>query len=188
MINLKFKYLIILIAFVALGAGCSNDKEEEVSAFIGNFGISQAKVATTFSLSTLQGIQIPVAAGTDITQAIQTALFSSVNCSANKTWIELRADKSMYMSCEGLNAANAGTWEEKDAATLQLNMNSTADQPNGFVLSVTDIVKNTTGWSGKTSVTMPKDMFATTLQALGMTIANTPAVYMVTFSLDFVKK
>lgn len=186
---LKFKFLVVLIAFVALGAACSDDSEEEVSPFVGNFVISQAKVATTFSLSTKVGAQIPVAAGTDITQSIQAALLSSVNCSsASKSWIELRKDKSMYMSCEGQNAVNAGTWEEKDAATLQLNMNSTAVKPNGFLLSVTDIVKNSAGLSGKTSVPMPKEMFAPMLTPFGMTIADVPAIYMVTFTLDFVKK
>lgn len=189
--NLKFKFLFVLIASVALLAGCNDDEEEEVSPFVGKFVISHAQVAVTFNLNTTAGVQIPVAAGTDITPAIQQALLSSVNCSsADKSWIELREDNSIYMSCEGANAFNAGTWEEVSDTELKLNMNNTAipSSPTGFVLNVTGIVKSATGWTGTTSVPMPKEMFAAGLAQFGMTIAATPAVYLVTFSLDFVKK
>ena len=68
----------------------------------------------------------------------------------------------MYMSCEFQNELNAGTWEEIDATTLKLNMNSTAipSSPTGFVLTVTDIVKNATGLRGKTGVPIPKELIA----------------------------
>ena len=171
---------------------CGDDEEEQVSPFVGNFVISHAEVvAPSFSLETTTGMKIPVPVGQDITQAIQGALLSSAKCSsADKSWIELRKDNSIYMSCEGSNAINAGTWEEVDAKTLKLNMNSTAipSSPTGFVLTVTDVVQGTTGWTGKTSVPMPKEMFAATLQQYGMTIAATPAVYLVPFSMDFIKK
>jgi hypothetical protein len=189
---LKFKSLFVLIVSLALFTGCSDDEAAKVSPFVGNFVISHAEVvAPSFSLVTTTGLQIPVPAGTDITPAIQTALLSSVNCStADKSWVELREDKSIYMSCEGSNAINAGTWEEIDAKTLKLNMNNTAipSSPSGFVLTVTDIVQEATGWTGKTSVPMPKEMFAATLAGYGMTIAATPAVYLVPFSMNFVKK
>lgn len=189
--NLKFKFLFVLIASVVFFAGCKDDPEEEVSPYVGNFVISHAEVATTFNLSTTAGVPIPVAAGTDITTAIQTALLSSVNCSsADKSWVELREDKSIFMSCEGANAFNAGTWEEVSDTELKLNMNSAAipSSATGFVLNVTDIVKSATGWTGTTSVPMPKEMFAAGLAQYGMTIADNPAIYLVTFSLDFVKK
>jgi len=191
---LKFKSLFVLILSLALFSGCGDDEEEEVSPFVGNFVISSAKVvAPSFTLSTTSTTMpaVPVPVGTDITPAIQAALLSSVKCaSADKSWIELRKDKSIYMSCEGANAINAGTWEEVDAKTLKLNMNSTAipSSPTGFVLTVTDVVQGATGWTGKTSVPMPKEMFAATLAGFGMTIAPTPDVYLVPFSMDFLKK
>jgi hypothetical protein len=188
---LKFKFIAILLASVALFSSCKDDSVEAVSEFVGNFTISHAAVAETFNLSTSTGLQIPVPVGTDITQAIQTALLSSVSCSsAGNSWVELRKDKSMYISCQGSNALNAGTWEEVDKTTLKLNMNSAAipSSPSGYVLTVTNVVTSATGLSGKTSVPMPKEMFAAGMQAFGMTIASTPAVYLVSFSLDFVKK
>jgi hypothetical protein len=188
---LKFKVLVVLVALVALISGCKDDTTEVVSQFVGNYTITNAAVAETFNISTSQGIPVPVVAGTDITVAIQNSLLSSASCStADKAWVELRKDKSMYMSCEGANAFNAGTWEEVDATTLKLNMNSAAipSSPTGYVLTVTNVVKTSTGLTGKTSVPMPKEMFAAGLAIVGMTPADTPAVYMVTFSLGFTKK
>jgi len=188
---LKFSFFAALVLSLGLMTGCKDDPAEEVSLFVGKFVISHAEVAVTFSLNTTAGVQIPVPVGTDITQAIQYSLLSSVNCSsADKSWVELREDKSIYMSCEGANELNAGTWEELSDTELKLNMNSAAipSSPTGFVLNVTDIVQNATGWTGTTSVPMPKEMFAEALAGYGMTIAPTPAVYLVTFSLDFVKK
>ena len=189
--NLRFSFFAALFLSLALFTGCNDDPEEEVSPFVGNFVISHAEVATTFNISTSTGLQIPVPVGTDITQAIQAALLSSVNCSsADKSWVELRKDNSIYMSCEGTNAFNAGTWEEVSDTELKLNMNNAAipSSPTGIVLNVTDIVQKSAGWTGKTSVPMPKEMFAAVLASYGMTIADNPAIYIVTFSLDFVKK
>jgi hypothetical protein len=188
---LKFKLLFVLIVSLALFSGCDDDEEVKVSPFVGNFVINSAKVAApSFSIITTT-IPIPVPVGQDITQAIQGALLSSVNCSsADKSWIELRKDNSIYMSCEGANAINAGTWEEVDSKTLKLNMNSTAipTSPTGIVLIVGDIVQDSKGWSGTTSVPMPKEMFVAMLQPLGFTIAANPPIYTVPFTLNFVKK
>jgi hypothetical protein len=188
---LKFKSLFVLIVSLALFTGCGDDEEVKESSFVGNFVINSAKVAApSFSIITTT-IPIPVPVGQDITQAIQGALLSSVNCSsADKSWIELRKDNKIYMSCEGANAINAGTWEEVDAKTLKLNMNSTAipTSPQGIVLTVGDIVQDSKGWSGTTSVPMPKEMFAAMLQPLGFTIAPSPDLYIVPFTLNFVKK
>ncbi len=188
--SLKFKVLAVLFASFALISGCKNDTEEVVSPFVGNYTITKAAVTEAFSLiTTIPGVAVPIPVGTPITQNIQSALLSSVSCStADKAWVELRRDKSMYMSCEGANAINAGTWQEVDATTLLLNMNSVAVKPNGFALTVSNVVKTSTGLTGKTSVPMPNTMFAPVLGALGMTIAATPALYMVAFSIDFTKK
>lgn len=188
--SLKFKVLVVLFASFALISGCKDDTAEVVSPFVGNYTITKAAVTEAFSLSTtIPNVSIPVAVGTPITQNIQSSLLSSVSCStADKAWVELRKDKSMYMSCEGANAINAGTWQEVDATTLLLNMNSVAVKPNGFALTVTNVVKNSTGLTGKTSVPMPKEMFAAGLAALGMTIGANPPLYVVSFSIDFTKK
>jgi hypothetical protein len=173
-----------------LFTGCGDDDTEEVSTFVGNFVISKATVSAPVNLSTTAGIPIPIPVGMDITGQIQAALLSAVKCSADKSWVELRKDKTIYMSCEGANAFNAGTWEEVSATELKLNMNNAAipSSPNGSVLVVKDIVKSAAGLKGTTSVPMPKEMFAAGLTAAGFTIAATPPVYMVTFTLEFSKK
>lgn len=187
---LKSKVLVVLFASFALISGCKDDPVEVVSPLVGNYTITNATVAETFTLyTTTTGVTVPVQTGTDITTGIQNALLSSASCSsADKSWVELRKDNSMWMSCEGANAFVAGTWEEADATTLKLNMNSTAIPPNGYALTVSNVVKTATGLTGKTTVPMPKEMFAEGLSSFGMTIADTPAVYMVSFTLAFTKK
>jgi hypothetical protein len=186
---IKMNTLAILFASFAVFTGCKDDSEEEVSPFVGNFTISNAELAEEISLTTNAGpISVPV--GTNITLQIQAALLSSVDCaSAGYAYVELRKDFSIYMSCAGQNEFNAGTWEEVDAATLTLNMNSTAipSSPSGFVLTVGDIVKNETGMRGKTSVPLPKEMIAAMLQGLTLD-PSTPAVINVVFYIDFEKK
>jgi hypothetical protein len=187
---LKFNFLFALIASVALISGCNDDDDGNVSGYVGNYVISNAATAEAFTVTTIQVGTIPVPAGTNITVAIQTALLSAVNCSsADKSYVELRNDFSIYMSCEFQNELNAGTWEEMDATTLKLNMNSTAipTSPTGFVLTVTDIVKNATGMRGKTSVPVPKEMIAGMIAPLTLDPA-TPAVINIAFFIDFVKK
>jgi hypothetical protein len=187
---LKFKFLAILLAFVALGAGCSDDSEEEVSPYVGNYVISHAEVAEVVSIKTVQMGTIPIPVGTDITQAIQTALLSAVTCSsASKSYVELRKDFSMYLSCEGQNPLNAGTWQEIDQTTLNLNMNNAAipSSPTGFALAVTNIVQNATGLRGKTSVPIPKAMVAALVAPLTLD-PTVPVVIPMSFFLDFARK
>ena len=187
---LKFKFLFLLITSVVLFAGCSDDPEEEVSPYVGNYVISNASLATALSISTNEMGTIPVAVGTDITLAIQTALLSAVSCSsASKSYVELRKDNSMYISCELQNALNAGTWEELNATTLKLNMNSAAipSSPTGFVLTVTDVALTSAGISGKTSVPLPKAMVAAMVAPLTLT-ASSPEIYLANFSITFLKK
>ena len=139
---LNSKFLLALIIAFALVPACDDDDDSDVSGYVGNYGISNAELASPITVTTNQAGAITVPAGTNITAMIQNSLLSAVGCtSVDKSWIELRADNSMYMSCEGQNAINAGTWEEIDATTLKLNMNSTAipSSPTGFVLTVVDI-------------------------------------------------
>jgi hypothetical protein len=188
---LKFKFLLALIVSVALVPGCNDDDDGNVSGYVGNYVISNAELAEAITVTTDQVGPVPVPAGTNITVAIQSALLSAVNCtSADKSYVELRNDYSMYMSCEFQNELNAGTWEELDATTLKLNMNSTAipSSPTGFVLTVTDIVKNETGLRGKTGVPIPKEIIAGMLPPPLTLAASTPAVVNAVFFIDFVKK
>jgi hypothetical protein len=187
---LKFYFLFALIVSVAMFSGCNDDDDGTVSGYVGNYVISNAETAEAFTVTTVQVGTVPVPAGTNITVAIQTALLSAVNCtSADKSYVELRNDYSMYMSCEFQNELNAGTWEEVDATTLKLNMNNTAipTSPTGFVLTVTDIVKNSTGLRGKTSVPVPKEMIAGMISPLTLD-PSTPSVINIVFFIDFVKK
>ena len=186
---IKINVLAILFATFAVFTGCKDKNKEEVSPYVGNYTITSASLAEAISLTTNVGpISVPV--GTDITIQIQTALLSSLNCaSAGYAYVELRKDFSIYMSCAGQNEFNAGTWEEVDATTLTLNMNSTAipSSPSGFVLTVSDIVKSATGMSGKTSVPLPKEMIAAMLPGLTLD-PSTPAVINAVFTIDFEKK
>jgi hypothetical protein len=187
---LNFKYLIILFASLARFTGCDDDDEPEVSPFVGNYVISKATVAEAISIPTNEMGAFSVPVGTDITTSIQAALLSSVTCSsADKSWVELRENKSMFMSCEGTNELNAGTWEEVSASELKLNMNNAAipTSPTGFVLNVTNIVLSNNKMTGKTTVPLPKEMIAGMIAPLTLTDAAAP-IYMVTFSLEFAKK
>jgi hypothetical protein len=191
--NLKLKYLLVLVVSLALFAGCNDEDEDQGSAFVGNFVISKAMLAETLTIpivpfNGMSSITAPI--GQDITQAIQNALLSQVTCSsADKSWVELREDNSMYMSCEGANALNAGTWEEVSATELKLNMNSAAipSSPSGFVLNVTNIVQSNNTMTGKTSVPLPKEMVAGMIAPLTLA-PSSPPVYLVTFTIEFVKK
>jgi hypothetical protein len=185
----KINTLAILFATFAVFSGCSKKTDEQVNPYVGNYTITKASLAEAISLTTNLGpISVPV--GQDITTQIQTALLSSLNCaSAGYAYVELRKDFSIYMSCAGQNEFNAGTWEQVDATTLTLNMNSTAipSSPSGFVLTVSNIVKSATGMSGKTSVPLPKEMIAAMLSGLTLD-PSTPAVINAVFTIEFEKK
>ncbi|MCJ7446572.1 MAG: hypothetical protein MUO72_02660 [Bacteroidales bacterium] len=191
--TLNFRLLAIILASFILIPGCKDKDEKEVSKFVGNFVISEAKLAEALTVPIVEvpgNLTVPV--GTDITQAIQTALLSAVNCSSpDKSYVELREDFSMYFSCEGLNPLNAGTWEEVSATSLKLNMNSAAipSLPTGFVLTVTDIVKVTGGLTGITSVPLPKAMIAGMIASMQLTLSpSAPDIFMVKISIEFTKK
>jgi hypothetical protein len=192
--KLKFSSLFILAISVLLFSGCKDDDTPEVSPFVGNYVISKAILAeaVTIPIVAVPGIgdKIVLPAEYDITEAIQGSLLSQVNCSsADKSWVELREDNSMFMSCEGTNELNAGTWDEISATELKLNMNNAAipSSPTGFVLNVTDIVQANNTLSGKTSVPLPKEMVAEMIKPLSLA-ASAPPVFMLTFTIEFIKK
>jgi hypothetical protein len=186
---LNFKKLVFMIAMVALITNCKDKDKTEVSDFAGNYTISNAEMTEALSVPTVELGNVNVPVGTDITELIREALLSAVSCSAPDTsWVELRDDYSLYLSCEGSNPLNAGTWEEVSSTSLKLNLNSDAipSSPVGFTLTVTDIVKNADGITGVTSVILPKLMVAEMISPLTIS-ASAPAIFSVQFSIEFIE-
>jgi hypothetical protein len=188
----NFKWLAAIFALVVLIPNCKKDDGKDVSEFIGSYVISSAELAEALIVPTVEAGNVPVPVGTDITQLIQAALLSAVSCSSpDKSYVELREDFSLYLSCEGSNPLNAGTWEEVSATSLKLNMNSAAipSSPTGFVLTVTDIVTDQAGITGKTSVPLPKAMIAGMIAPLQLTLSPTaPDIFIAKFSVEFIRK
>jgi hypothetical protein len=188
---IKINSLALMFAAFAVLTGCKDKSEEQVSAFVGNYTISSAKLAEELTLNINESttpITVPV--GTDITTAIQNSLLSSVDCqSAGYAYVELRKNFSIFMSCAGQNEFNAGTWEEKNDTTLILNMNQAAipSSPSGFELTVVGIEKTSSSMSGTTSVPLPKEMIASMLPG-GTLTSDTPAIIPVVFKIEFAKK
>ena len=190
-VNLKF--LTILFISMTIIASCSEDKTK-VSAFVGDYVITEAAVAVPFNVPIVGIGDIPVPVGTPITAAIQSALLGAVSCSsADKTYVELREDFSLFMSCEGANPLNAGTWSELTATELLLNLNSAAvpSAPAGIALTVSDVVKSGGLLTGQTTVPLPKEMIAAMMTAINPAFTlepSAPAVFLITFSLKFTQK
>jgi hypothetical protein len=187
--TLNFRWLVILLAFCGLTTGCKDD-EKEVSKFIGDFVINEAKLAEVLTVPATGAGNVNIPVGTDITTVIQTALLSAVTCSsADKSYVELREDNSLYLSCEGLNPLSAGTWEEVSATSLKLNMNSTAIPPAGFVLTVTDIVEGSGVLTGIASIPLQKAMIAGILTSMQLTLdPSAPDLFIVKISIKFIEK
>ena len=187
---LKFQFLFVLIASLAFFTGCKDDDNEDVSVFVGNYVISNAATSDVLSVNTDQLGELSIPSGTDITEAIQDALLSAVTCSsADKSWVELRGDSKLVMTCEGSNELDAGTWQEVSETELKLNLNGNAipSSPSGFVLSVTNIVIAGANMSGNTTVPLPKEMVAAMIAPLTLTEDN-PDVFLVKFSIQFTKQ
>jgi hypothetical protein len=183
------KLLSVLVILTLIFQNCDKN-EEEGSKFVGNYVITEALVSETFTIPVTGAGNIPVTANTPVTQAIQTALLSAVTCSSpDKSYIELRKDFSLYLSCEGTNALNGGTWAEASATELQLNLNSTAvpSSASGIALSVTDVKIVGNILSGKASIPMPKEFLAPLLAPFTLD-PSAPAVYLVKISLKFTQK
>ncbi len=190
--TLILKLMVITFALSVTLTGCKKKDDPEVSKFVGNFVISKAELAEALTVPTVEVGNVPVPVGTNITVAIQTALLGAVNCSsADKSYVELREDFSMYLSCEGANELNAGTWEEVSATLVKLNLNSTAipSSPTGFVLTVTNVVEISGGLTGLTSVPLPKEMISAMIAPLQLTLSPTaPDVFIAVFSIEFIRK
>lgn len=194
MINFSLKYLVLLLFSFVLITGCDDDDDEpEVSSFVGEYNISNAAVSEDLIVS-INGpngpMDITIPAGMDITEAIQQALLSQLDCdSPENSWVELRENSSMYMSCAGANEMNAGTWEEVSATELKLNMNADAipSSPIGFTLTVTDITMAGNNMSGFTSVPLPADMVEALINPATLA-PGYPPIFMVSFSITFVSQ
>jgi len=168
--------------------GCSDTNEPEVSPFVGNFSITEAKLAADLVLPTAQIGNYTVAANTNITALIQSALLVSISCTpSSDTYIELREDNSIYYSCKGTNAINAGTWEEVSATSLKLNLNATALPPAGFSLTITDAVVDATSISGKSIVPFQSATIAGMIAPLTLA-PSAPALFLPVISIKLTKK
>jgi len=185
----SFKLIAVLVLLTVIFQNC--DKvEEEGSKYVGNYVITEALIAETFTIPVTGMGNIPVMVNTPVTPAIQTALLSAVTCSSpDKSYIELRKDFSLYLSCEGANAINGGTWAEVSETELQLNLNSTAvpSSASGIALSVTDVKIVGNILSGKASIPLPKEFLAPLLAPLTLD-PSAQAVYLVKISLKFTEK
>ena len=175
--TLNIKLLMILLISLGFISSCSKD-EKKVSPYVGNYVLDEALVAESFNVPVTGVGDIPVAVGVPITEAVQTALLSAVSCtSADKTYVELRKDFSLYMSCEGADPLNAGTWAELSATELLLNLNGTAvpSAPAGISLGVTDVALNGDILTGITSVPLPKLMIQAILTAINPSLILDPS-------------
>jgi hypothetical protein len=190
---LNFKFLTIALISLGFIGSCSKDGEKD-SVFVGSYVITEASVAESFTVPVTGLGDIPVPVGTSITGAIQTALLSAVSCSsADKTYVEIRKDFSLFMSCEGANPLNAGTWSEESSTELKLNLNSTAvpSAPTGISLTVTDVNKSGNLLTGITSVPLPKEMIAAMMAEINPILTldpSAPDIFVVKFSLKFTQK
>jgi hypothetical protein len=190
---MKTSIIKLMAAIFILIAGFTTcKKSNSTPGFAGTYVIESAVLSQSLTVPTAETGDISVPVGTDITQLIRTSLLSAVSCSsADKSYVELRANYSLYLSCEGSNPLNAGTWEEVSPTSLKLNLNSQAipSSPTGFVLTVTDIVTEQSGLTGNTGVPLPKDMISGLIAPLNLTLGSTaPAVFTVSFSVVFKKK
>ena len=185
-LKLTAAFLVVIASF----ASCK--KSSNNSSFAGNYVIGSAVLAAPLVVPTTEAGNISVPVGTNITTLIQNSLLSAVSCSsADKSWVELRSDFSLYLSCEGSNPLNAGTWVEVSSSELNLNLNSQAipSSPTGVVLTVTGIIQDQSGLAGQTSVPLPKDMIAGLLAPLQLTLSQSaPEVFIATFTVQFTKK
>jgi len=177
----QLKYLFLFLLSFSVFVSCEDDPEETISVFVGDYVITEALVAEEITLvTTTPGVTIPIPAETDITQAIQVALLGEVQCTPDKSIIELREDNSMFLSCDGVDELDAGTWEEIDITTIKLNMNAAAVPASivGVSLTVENITLTGSILSGETAVPLPGEMFAPMLpEGLVLDPAHSAVIY-----------
>lgn len=191
-------YIAIMTAALVLFVSCDkNDEETEGSSYEGSYAVTGAILTAPMTLTTNEIGDYTLQPGTDITGMIQQALFSAVGCEVpENTRIELRADNSLFMTCEGEDSElNAGTWEEVSSSAMKLNMNSSAipSSPTGIVLEVTNITITENTLNGNSNVPLSEAMLEIMVADGSNGIASldtdaTPDVVMVSIDISFTKK
>ena len=167
---------------------CKDEEQKGISEYAGNYAITNAELAEALTVPTNEQGNFAIPVGTDITELIKEALLSAVSCSDPDTsWVELREDYSMYLSCEGANPLNAGTWEEVSATSIKLNLNNAAvpSAPSGVALTVTNLVVDGNTLTGATNVPLPKAMISSMISPLTLT-TSAPIIFNVKFTIEFI--
>lgn len=191
--NLKFLMYLFIAAFMI--SSCETDDEKETpSPYIGDYIITKATLTEPINLTTNEAGPMAIPSGTDLTQLIHTALLGAIQCTPEQSMIELRADNTLFLSCDGADELNAGTWEQISATEIKLNMNSTAipSSPTGIALTVSNIAMANNILSGSTSVPIPKEMIQQILTAMTEALPggpytlvdSTPPVISVSFQIQ----
>jgi hypothetical protein len=187
--TLNVRYLVLILASLLIIAGCKKKEGEDISLFIGNYVISDASLVTALTVPTNELGNVPIPVGTDITEALQMALLNSLDCeSPADSYVEIRADKSLYLSCMLEDPVNAGTWEELSATSMKLNLNATAIPPSGFSLTITDIVVNANGISGKTNIPLQSPVISALIEPLTLTEEALDDIFIINTSIEFEKQ
>jgi len=159
----KIFYLTLSFVSLMILSACEDDPEVTVSTLVGDYIITKAVLSEPLTVNTNEIGPYSIPEGTDITAMIQQALLGAIDCTPEKTLIELRDDNSMFFSCKDSDTElDAGTWEEVSETVIKLNLNSTAvpSSPTGVVLTVNDVVIDGNVLSGETTVPLPREMLA----------------------------
>jgi hypothetical protein len=185
---LSLKKVAIMLVMFVLITNCKDEEQKGISEYAGNYAITNAELAEALTVPTNEQGNFAIPVGTDITELIKEALLSAVSCSDPDTsWVELREDYSMYLSCEGANPLNAGTWEEVSATSIKLNLNNAAvpSAPSGVALTVTNLVVDGNTLTGATNVPLPKAMISSMISPLTLT-TSAPIIFNVKFTIEFI--
>ncbi len=192
----KFILLTFLSVSLVFLSSCSDDPEDEVSPYIGNYIITKATLSEPLTLTTNEIGDMTVPAGTDITPMITTALLGAIDCEPANSLIELREDFSLYLSCStSMEEIDGGTWEEQSATVIVLSMNSTAipSSPTGIVLTVSDVTLIGNALNGETTVPISEQMLVGIVALMSQGNATldqeaTPDAVPITFTIELTKQ
>ena len=178
-------------------SGCKKDEEPEVSSFVGEYVLTKATLTENLDIHVNElDDPMTLVAGFPITTMMQGALLGSIECEPLNSFIELREDFSVHLSCStSSDDINAGTWEEQSETVLVLNLNSTAvpSAPSGVVLTVTDVSMVGKLLKGTTSIPISEAMLATIVEAMSGGQATldtdaTPDAVPIFFSIELEKQ